>query len=184
MRRMPRVRPNSPSSFVVFTVVFVNAGHVKVVPGRKTDVRDSELLLELMQHGLIQGSFIPEARIHALRNLTRFRTNLIEERARAINRIQKMLEYANVKLASVVTEVLGVSGRAMLEAMIAGEEDPETLANLARGTSCRKHVALVEALNGRVRDHHRLYREEGLMIRRSSPGPWTSGTIRTRKPWG
>lgn len=139
-----------------FMVVLANAGHVKAVPGRKTDVRDSEWLLDLMQHGLIQGSFIPDAPFRALRDLTRFRTNLIEERTRAINRIQKVLEDANVKLASVVTEVLGVSGRAMLDAIIAGVDDPELLASLARGTLRRKHDDLAEALNGRVRDHHRL----------------------------
>lgn len=107
------------------TVVLANAAHVKAVPVRKTDVRDSEWLLDLMQHGLIQGSFIPEAPLRALRDLTRYRTSLIEERTRGLNRIQKVLEDANIKLASVATEVLGVSGRAMVEALIAGETDPE-----------------------------------------------------------
>ncbi len=138
------------------TVVLANAAHVKAVPGRKTDVRDSEWLLDLMQHGLVQGSFIPEAPIRALRDLTRSRTSLIEERTRALNRIQKVLEDANIKLASVATEVLGVSGRAMLEALVAGEADPEALADLARGTLRKKRPALREALTGRVRDHHRL----------------------------
>ncbi len=138
------------------TVVLANAAHVKAVPGRKTDVRDSEWLLDLMQHGLIRGSFIPEQPIRALRDLTRLRTSLIEERTRAVNRIQKVLEDANIKLASVATEVLGVSGRAMLEAIVAGESDPERLADLARGTLRRKRAALVEALAGRVRDHHRV----------------------------
>ena len=138
------------------TVVLANAAHVKAVPGRKTDVRDSEWLLDLMQHGLIQGSFIPEQPIRALRDLTRLRTSLIEERTRVVNRIQKVLEDANIKLASVATEVLGVSGRAMLEAIAAGETDPERLADLARGTLRRKRTALVEALTGRVREHHRV----------------------------
>ena len=138
------------------TVVLANAAHVKAVPGRKTDVRDSEWLLDLMQHGLIQGSFIPEQPIRALRDLTRLRTSLIEERTREVNRIQKVLEDANIKLASVATEVLGVSGRAMLEAIVAGEANPEHLADLARGTLRRKRAALVEALAGRVRDHHRV----------------------------
>jgi transposase len=129
--------------------------HVKAVPGRKTDVRDSEWLLDLMQHGLIQGSFIPDAPIRALRDLTRSRTSLIEERTRALNRIQKVLEDANIKLASVVSEVLGASGRAMLEALIAGETDPEVLASLARGTLRKKHDALVQALAGRIQDHQR-----------------------------
>ena len=138
------------------TVVLANAAHVKAVPGRKTDVRDSEWLLDLMQHGLIRGSFIPEAPIRALRDLTRCRTALIEERTRTLNRLQKVLEDANIKLASVATEVLGVSGRAMVEALIAGETDPERLADLARGTLRKKRAALVEALTGRVRDHHRV----------------------------
>jgi transposase len=138
------------------TVVLANAAHVKAVPGRKTDVRDSEWLLDLMQHGLIQGSFIPEAPIRALRDLTRCRTALIEERTRTLNRIQKVLEDANIKLASVATEVLGVSGRAMLEALIGGETDAERLADLARGTLRKKRAALVEALTGRVQDHHRV----------------------------
>jgi transposase len=136
-------------------VVLANAAHVKAVPGRKTDVRDSEWLLDLMQHGLIQGSFIPEAPIRALRDLTRYRTSLIEERTRELNRVQKVLEDANIKLAAVASEVLGVSGRAMLEALIAGETAPERLASLARGTLRKKHDALVQALEGRVPDHHR-----------------------------
>jgi transposase len=136
-------------------VVLANAAHVKAVPGRKTDVRDSEWLLDLMQHGLIQGSFIPEAPIRALRDLTRYRTSLIEERTRELNRIQKVLEDANIKLAAVASEVLGASGRAMLEALIAGETDPAVLAGLARGTLRKKHDALVLALDGRVQDHHR-----------------------------
>jgi transposase len=138
------------------TVVLANAHHVKAVPGRKTDVRDSEWLLDLLQHGLIRASFIPEAPIRALRDLTRFRTGLVEERTRALNRIQKVLEDANVKLAAVASEVLGVSGRAMLEAIVAGETDPAVLAGLARGTLRKKRAALVEALRGGVQDHHRL----------------------------
>jgi transposase len=136
-------------------VVLANAAHVKAVPGRKTDVRDSEWLLDLMQHGLIRGGFIPEAPIRALRELTRYRTNVIEERTRALNRIQKVLEDTNIKLASVASDVLGVSGRAMLEAIIAGESDPEILAGLARGTLRKQHDALVQALRGRVEEHHR-----------------------------
>ena len=136
-------------------VVLANAAHVKAVPGRKTDVRDSEWLLDLMQHGLIRGGFIPEAPIRALRELTRYRTGVIEERTRALNRIQKVLEDTNIKLASVVSDILGVSGRAMLEALIGGETDPEVLAGLARGTLRKKHDALVQALRGRIEDHHR-----------------------------
>ncbi len=138
------------------TVVLANAAHVKAVPGRKTDVRDSEWLLELMQHGLIRGSFIPAPPFRAVRDLTRYRASLVEERTREFNRIQKVLEDANLKLASVATDVMGVSGRTMLDAIVAGEEDPEVLAELARGRLRRKHAALVEALRGRVRDHHRI----------------------------
>ena len=141
-------------------VVLANAAHVKAVPGRKTDVRDSEWLLELMQHGLVRASFIPPAPIRALRELTRHRANLVEERARAANRVQKVLEDANVKLASVVSDVLGVSGRLMLEAIIAGETEPGALAALAKGRLCTKRAALVAALTGRVRDHHRLLLRE------------------------
>jgi transposase len=138
------------------TVVPANAYHVKAVPGRKTDVRDREWLLDLLRHGLVRASFIPEAPIRALRDLTRHRTGLIEERTRAVNRIRKVLEDANIKLAAVASEIPGVSGRTRLEALIAGETDPEALAGLARGTLRRKRAALAEALRGRVRDHHRL----------------------------
>ena len=137
-------------------VILANAAHVKAVPGRKTDVKDSEWLLDLLQHGLVEASFIPPAPIRALRELTRHRANVVAERTRALNRIQKVLEDANLKLASVAREVLGVSGRAMLEAIIAGEEDPERLALLARGTLRKKHAALVQALTGRVQAHHRV----------------------------
>jgi len=143
-----------------FAVILANAAHVKAVPGRKTDVRDSEWLLELMQHGLIRASFIPPAPIRELRELTRYRANLVQERAREANRIQKVLEDANVKLAAVVTDVLGVSGRLMLQALIDGETDPGALAALAKGRLCKKRAALVEALTGRVRDHHRLLLRE------------------------
>ena len=143
-----------------FAVVLANAAHVKAVPGRKTDVRDSEWLLELMQHGLVRASFIPPAPIRELRELTRYRANLVQERAREANRIQKVLEDANVKLAAVVTDVLGVSGRLMLQALIDGETDPGALAALAKGRLCKKRAALVEALTGRVRDHHRLLLRE------------------------
>src|SRR5207248_8930206 len=132
------------------TVVLANAAHIKAVPGRKTDVRDSEWLLALMQHGLIRGSFIPPAPIRALRDLTRHRTSLIQERTRAVNRVQKVLEDANIKLAAVATDTLGVSGRQMIEALIAEENDPHALADLAKGRLRRKQAALVQALDGRV----------------------------------
>lgn len=142
------------------TVVLANAAHVKAVPGRKTDVRDSEWLLDLMQHGLIRGSFIPPAPIRELRDLTRYRTSLIEERAREVNRVQKVLEDANIKLAAVATDTLGVSGRQMIEALIAEETDPRRLAELAKGQLRRKRAALEEALEGRVRTQHRLLLRE------------------------
>jgi transposase len=113
-------------------VILVNAEHIKQVPGRKTDVQDCQWIAQLLQHGLLKASFVPPEPIRELRDLTRQRTQLIQERASAANRIQKVLEDANVKLASVATDVLGVSGRDMLEALIAGETDPATLADLAR----------------------------------------------------
>jgi len=147
-----------------FAVVLANAAHVKAVPGRKTDVRDSEWLLALMQHGPIRASFIPPAPIRELPGapwaMTRHRANLVEERARAANRVQKVLEDANITRASVVSDVLGVSGRLMLQALIAGETDPGAMAGLAKGRLCTKRVALAEALTGRVRDHHRLLLRE------------------------
>ncbi len=141
-------------------VILANAAHVKAVPGRKTDVRDSEWLLDLLQHGLIRGSFIPPAPIRELRDLTRYRTSLVEERVRQANRVQKVLEDANLKLAAVVSDVLGVSGRLMLRAIADGETAPGALAALAKGTLQKKRAALVEALTGRVRDHHRLLLRE------------------------
>jgi transposase len=143
-----------------FVVVLANPRHIKAVPGRKTDVRDSEWLLDLLQHGLIQPSFIPPAPIRILRDLTRYRTTLIEERTREVNRIQKVLEDANIKLAAVATDPVGVSGRAMLAAIIAGEADPVVLAALAKGRLRAKRAALEQALAGRVQAHHRLLLSE------------------------
>jgi transposase len=143
-----------------FTVVLANAAQVKALPGRKTDVRDSEWLLELMQHGLIRGSFIPSAPIREVRDLTRYRTSLIQERTREVNRIQKVLEDANLKLAAVASDILGVSGRQMLEAIIAGETDPRRLADLAKRKLRRKQAELEQALDGRVKPHHRLLLRE------------------------
>src|SRR3712207_4317990 len=141
-------------------VVLANAAHVKAVPGRKTDVRDSEWLLDLLQHGLVRGSFIPPAPIRELRELTRYRTSLIEEHTREVNRIHKVLEDANIKLAGVATDALGVSGRAMLEAIAAGETDPQVLAGLAKGRLRRKAAELAQGLAGRVQPHHRLLLRE------------------------
>jgi transposase len=138
-----------------FQVILVNAEHLKQVPGRKTDVKDSAWIAELLQHGLLKASFVPPAPIRELRDLTRQRTQLLGERAAAANRIQKVLEDANLKLASVATDVLGVSGRAMLEALVAGVTDPAALAELARQRLREKIPALREALQGRVTAHHR-----------------------------
>ncbi len=138
-----------------FEVLLVNAQHIKAVPGRKTDVKDAEWIAELLQHGLLRASFIPPAPQRELRDLTRYRATFIRERATLANRVQKVLEDANIKLSSVASNVLGVSGRAMLEALVAGQSDPETLANLAKGRLREKRELLVKALEGRVKPHHR-----------------------------
>jgi transposase len=136
------------------TIVLVNAQHMKAVPGRKTDVKDSEWIAELLRHGLLTASFIPPKPIRALRELTRYRKILIQERAQEANRLQKVLEDANLKLAAVATDVLGKSGRAMLEAILGGEQDAEVLADLAQGKLRAKLPALRKALDGRVESHH------------------------------
>jgi transposase len=136
-------------------ILLVNAQHVKRVPGRKTDVSDAEWLAELLRHGLLRGSFVPGRPQRELRDLTRQRSTLVRERAAVVNRLQKVLEDANLKLASVATDITGVSARAMLEALIHGEGDPVVLADLARGRMRNKRAALEQALTGRMRDHHR-----------------------------
>lgn len=136
-------------------VILVNAQHIKQVPGRKTDVKDCEWLAQLLQHGLLKASFVPPAPTRELRDLTRQRTQLVRQVASIANRVQKVLEDANIKLGSVASDVLGESGRDMLQAMIAGQTDPETLAKLARGRLRAKIPALRLALRGRVTDHHR-----------------------------
>ena len=138
-----------------FAAIVVNAAHIKAVPGRKTDVKDAEWIAELLRHGLLRASFIPDRAQRELRELTRYRRSLVQERSREANRIQKLLEGANVKLSSVATDVLGVSGRAMLAALAAGEEDPEALADLARGQLRKKREELREALRGLVQFHQR-----------------------------
>jgi transposase len=139
-----------------FEVILVNARHIKYVPGRKSDISDAQWIGELLQHGLLKASYIPERPQRDLRDLIRYRTSLIRERAREINRVQKVLEDANVKLASVASNVMGVSGRQMLEAIIAGNEDPEALAALAKGRLRAKIPELQRALSGRIRTSHRL----------------------------
>jgi transposase len=138
-----------------YELLLVNAQHLKHVPGRKTDVKDAEWLAECLRHGLLRASFVPERPQRALRDLTRYRTKLVQERSRLANRLQKVLEDANIKLGSVASDVLGKSGRAMLEAMIAGEEDGEILADLALRKLRSKRAQLEKALTGRMTDHHR-----------------------------
>jgi transposase len=136
------------------TLLVVNAQHIKAVPGRKTDVKDAEWIAELLRHGLLRGSFIPAEPQRQLRELTRHRTTLVQDRARVINRVQAVLEDANIKLASVVTDIRGVSARAMLEALIAGHRDVAVLADLARGRLRAKRAQLEEALQGYFTPHH------------------------------
>ena len=131
-------------------VLVVNAQHVKAVPGRKTDLHDAEWLAQLLQHGLLRGSFIPPAPIRELREATRYRKQVIRARGDEANRIQKLREAANLKLAAVATDILGVSGRAMLAAVIQGETDAQVLAGLAKGRLRRKQEQLVAALTGRI----------------------------------
>lgn len=135
-------------------VEVVNAGHVKRVPGRKTDVKDSQWLAQLAECGLLRGSFIPPQEIRELRDLTRYRAKLTEEHTRETQRLTKVLEDAQIKLDSVVTDPVGKSARAMMRALVAGERDPEKLAELALGRLRPKHAVLVEALQGRFNTHH------------------------------
>jgi transposase len=136
------------------TLVLVNPRDVAQVPGRKTDVSDAEWIAQLLQCGLLRGSFVPPRPIRELRDLTRSRTTLEQERTAVVNRIHKVLEDANVKLGTVVTDITGVSGRAILHALIAGEHDPGTLAALARGRLRKKLASLRDAVAGDVTDHH------------------------------
>ena len=138
-----------------FEVLLVNAQHVKAVPGRKTDVKDAAWLAELLQHGLLRASFIPPVAQRERRDLTRYRSTFIRERVTLINRVQKLLEDANIKLAAVASDIMGVSGRAMLAALLAGHTDPHALAELAKGRLRAKRDQLAQALDGRVKPHHR-----------------------------
>jgi transposase len=139
-----------------FELLLVNARHVKILPGRKTDVADASWLAQLLEHGLLRSSFVPPPAIRELRDLTRYRKRLIQEHSAECQRVQKTLEDAGIKLDSVASDVLGVSGRAMLRALVAGERDPEVLADLARGTLRNKIPLLRQALYGRFRGHHAL----------------------------
>jgi len=137
-------------------VILVNAQHMKAVPGRKTDVKDSQWLADLLRHGLLKASFIPPKPVRELRDLMRYRKKMVQERADEVRRLQKVLETANIKLASVATDVLGKSGRSMLDAILGGQDDPEVLAELARGRMRAKLPDLRKALDGRVQLHHRV----------------------------
>jgi transposase len=139
-----------------FELLLVNARHVRILPGRKTDVGDAEWLAELLEHGLLRGSFVPPAVIRELRDLTRYRKRLIQTHSSEAQRIAKTLEDAGIRLGSVASDILGVSGRAMLRALVAGERDPDVLAGLARGRLRSKESDLREALHGRFGEHHAL----------------------------
>jgi transposase len=138
-----------------FELILANAQHIKNVPGRKTDVNDAAWIADLLAHGLINASFVPPKPIQELRDLTRTRKQLVREVSQHSLRIQKTLEDANIKLGSVLSDVLGHSGRAILNALIAGETDPERLADLARGHARKKRSELIQALHGRISAHHR-----------------------------
>src|SRR5271154_6300518 len=154
-----------------FEVLLVNPQHIKAIPGRKTDAKDSEWIADLLQHGLLRGSFVPPSEIQDLRDLTRYRTELVQAQNRVANRLQKLLEQCNIKLSSVASDV---SGRLMIGAIIAGEEDPERLAELSQRALRKKIPELRLALAGKVRDHHRLLLQEFL-------GEWKALGARIRR---
>jgi transposase len=143
-------------------VLVVNAHHLKAVPGRKTDLKDAEWIADLLQHGLLRPSFVPPAFQRELRELTRYRTSVIEERSRTINRLHKILEDTTIKLSAVASDLMGQSAREMLAALVAGEADPAVLAQLARGKMRAKHDLLVQALQGQFKSHHRVLISEQL----------------------
>lgn len=144
--------------------MLVNAQHMKAVPGRKTDIKDADWIADLLQHGLLKASFIPSSEQQAIRDLTRTRMRLLQERTRLVNRIHKVLEDANLKLASVVTDIMGVTGQAILTALVAGQDDPECLAHLARGSLIKKQDQLQAALQGKLLPHHHVLLEELLPL--------------------
>jgi transposase len=138
-----------------FELVLANARHIRAIPGRKSDVNDATWIADLLAHGLIRGSFVPPAPVQELRDLTRTRKQLVREIAQHTLRIQKTLEQANLKLTGLLSNILGVSGRAILQALVAGEQDPERLADLVHGRLKASRADLVAALHGRVTAHHR-----------------------------
>ncbi len=136
-------------------LLLVNAQHIKAVPGRKTDIKDAEWIADLLQHGLLRASFVPPRPQRELRDLTRYRSSLAADRARLVNRMQKVLEDTNIKLTSVATDITGKSGQAILRALLDGEQDPEKLADLALGRMRAKREQLAQAVQGTLGDHHR-----------------------------
>jgi transposase len=139
-----------------FVLLLVNPQHIKALPGRKTDVQDAEWIADLLRHGLVKGSFVPDREQRELRELSRCRRSLLQERNRVINRIQKVLEGSNIKLSSVATDIVGVSGRAILEAMVNGVEEPKALAEMAKGLLRKKMTSLEEALKGMMGEHQKM----------------------------
>ena len=136
-------------------LLLVNAQHIKAVPGRKTDIKDAQWIADLLQHGLLRASFVPPRPQRELRELTRYRSSLTADRARLVNRIHKVLEDTNIKRSSVVTDITGKSGRAILKALLEGEQDPQVLAELARGRMREKREQLAQAVQGTLGEHHR-----------------------------
>jgi transposase len=140
-----------------FQMVLANAQHIKAVPGRKTDMKDCQWIAELLKHGLLRGSYVPSLVVRDLRDLTRTRATLSQEQSSVGSRIQKVLESANIKLSSTASNTMGKSGRAVLDAIVSGEQSAERLADLALGKLRSKIPQLQQALEGRIRDHHRFF---------------------------
>lgn len=157
-------RPVADRLVGFFELVLVNAEHMKRVPGRKTDVQDAEWLADLLQHGLLTPSFVPDQPQQDLRDLTRLRVHLLQDRTQLVNRLHKVLQQAGIKLSGVLSNILGTSGRAIVQALCAGESDPERLASLVHRSVAHKHEQLVEALTGDLRDHHRFLLRELLTL--------------------
>lgn len=150
--------------FGYFDLTVANAQHMKAVPGRKTDIQDAEWIADLLQHGLLTKSFVPPPEQQALRDLTRLRISVVQERARLVNRVHKVLEEANIKVSNVLSDILGVSGKAMLQALAHGEMDAERLANLAHPSLQRKHAQLVRALQGEMGEQQQFLLQELLSL--------------------
>ena len=144
-------------------IMIVNAQHIKGVPGRKADVKDAEWIADLVRHGLVKASYIPNREQRELREMTRYRQEMIEERARELNRIQAVLEGCNIKLGSVITDISGKSGMAILKAIISGETDPIVLSELAEGRARNKLQEMRRALQGRVLEHQQKMLEHQLV---------------------